>query len=141
MPEKESRVLRTLLLVILIIAGVALTILPHWLRTGRRSFKPITLEAPGRFFPYPSLPDSADILFRLTTVIDPDLNLSIVELGLVETLAVDTSAQVRVVLGLTTPYCPYTKELAQAVLDTVVNTPGVKRAQVKIDPHLTRPLR
>ncbi|MEO0050906.1 MAG: iron-sulfur cluster assembly protein, partial [candidate division WOR-3 bacterium] len=80
-------------------------------------------------------------LFRLTTVIDPDLNLSIVELGLVETLAVDTSAQVRVVLGLTTPYCPYTKELAQAVLDTVVNTPGVKRAQVKIDPHLTRPLR
>lgn len=141
MPEKESRLLRTIFLIILIIAGAALTILPHWLRTGRRSFEPIVLEAPGRFFPSPELPDSDDIFFRLTTVSDPELNLSIVELGLVETLAIDTSAQVRVVLGLTTPYCPYTKEIAQTVLDTIVNTPGVKKGLVRIDPKLIRPLR
>ncbi len=141
MPDKDNRWLRTLFLSVLVLAGVALTILPHWLRTGRRSIQPIILEAPGRFYPHADTPDSIDIIFRLTSVTDPDLNLSIIDVGLIETLVIDTSAQVRVILGLTTPYCPYAKELARAVLDTIVNTPGVKNALVKIDPNLIRPLR
>jgi metal-sulfur cluster biosynthetic enzyme len=138
MREKNTGRPRTILLIILILAGVALTILPHWLRTGKRSLQPVILEGPGRCYPDAAPPDSLDILFRLATVTDPDFNLSIIEVGLLETLALDTSARVRVVLGLTTPYCPYLQELAQTVLDTLTNTPGVKRATVKLDPNLAR---
>ncbi|MGQ9707982.1 MAG: metal-sulfur cluster assembly factor [bacterium] len=138
MSEKKSGPQRTMLLIILVVAGVALSILPHWLRSGKRSLQPLVLEATGRHYPDSTPVDSLGILFRLATVTDPDLNLNIIEVGLLETLAIDTSAHVRVILGLTTPYCPYIQELAQTVLDTLISTPGVKKATVKLDPNLIR---
>ncbi|MEO0070043.1 MAG: iron-sulfur cluster assembly protein, partial [candidate division WOR-3 bacterium] len=87
------------------------------------------------------LPESIHIIDRLRKVIDPELGADIISLALLETLAIDSPGVVRVVLGATTPFCPYLQQIAQITLDTILNTPGIVRATVKLDPNLNHPRR
>ncbi len=131
-----QRILRPLLIIFFLLAGITLTILPHYLRLGSKSIKHFILEGTGRYPFLKTAPDSTVLLYRLGTVLDPEFSVSILQFGLLESLNYDTAGNIRVVLGLTTPDCPYIPEIGNAVLDTLLNTPGVRTATVKIDPGL-----
>ncbi|MCC6858360.1 MAG: SUF system Fe-S cluster assembly protein [Bryobacterales bacterium] len=79
------------------------------------------------------------IIAVLRTVYDPEIPLSIYDLGLVYELNVDASGRVRIVMTLTTPHCPVAEALPQTVKSKVSEVPGVSEVQVELtwDPPWT----
>ncbi len=53
----------------------------------------------------------------LREVLDPDLNLDVVSMGLIKTVNLESEA-VEIKMVLTTPFCPYGPRLVQQVKDT-----------------------
>ncbi|MGQ9678307.1 MAG: metal-sulfur cluster assembly factor [bacterium] len=137
MQGKNYLLLRTIFIILLVLAGAAITLLPHWLRSGK-NVQPITLEARGWSYTGAAPPDSFFLIHRLHRVIDSELGTDLVDLGLLETLKIDTAGNIRVVFRLTTPFCPYINQLAKATLDTLVATPGLNHITVKFDPGIKR---
>ncbi len=81
-------------------------------------------------------PDSVRIMESLARVCDPELGLSVVELGLVHRVTVDSNSDVMVVLSLTTPGCPFADQIGQQVLKAVQYIPGARHIVVKLDPMI-----
>lgn len=126
---------RLILIAGLVVLGAVITILPQWWQ-GRRLNKGVLVwQGQGKIPDYPP-PDTLILLYRLATVSDPEFGVDIVKMGLLESLNFDTLGNVRVVLGLTAPCCPYITPLGRSVLETLLNTPGVREAKVKIEPGL-----
>jgi metal-sulfur cluster biosynthetic enzyme len=72
----------------------------------------------------------AEIRAALEEVVDPEINLSIIDLGLVR--QIDQSADpILVRMLLTTPFCPYAPQIVQQVKDVVLRVAG-KPAEVEI---------
>jgi metal-sulfur cluster biosynthetic enzyme len=87
--------------------------------------------------PRDSLPiDSARVMAALARVDDPELDFSIVDLGLVHESSVDSAGNVRVVMALTTPECPYGLTLAEDALQALKAVPGARRISLKLDPSI-----
>jgi metal-sulfur cluster biosynthetic enzyme len=77
-------------------------------------------------------PPSADeVRLALRTVKDPELNLNIVDLGLVYDIAVEGHA-VKVDMSLTSPACPSGPQLMSDTERAVRSVPGVQDAQVNL---------
>ena len=66
-----------------------------------------------------------DIRTRLTVVRDPELQASIVELGMVGPITVDEGGHVTVTVALTTAACPLRATIDRDVRAAVLATPGV----------------
>jgi len=60
------------------------------------------------------LVNEALVLEALKEVIDPELGINVVDLGLIYEVAVD-EADVRITMTLTTPGCPLHESIAEAV--------------------------
>ncbi len=74
-----------------------------------------------------------EILAGLRPVIDPELDLSIVELGLVRGVRVEEdTGHVTVDLTLTSPMCPLGPEIVAAVKSAASHVPGVVSAAVQL---------
>jgi metal-sulfur cluster biosynthetic enzyme len=74
----------------------------------------------------------AEVRTALEDVVDPEIHLSIIELGLVR--EVDLVSEPPVVrMLLTTPFCPYAPQIVQQVKDVMMRTTG-KDAEVEILP-------
>ncbi len=75
----------------------------------------------------------------LRTVKDPELNLNVVDLGLIYEIAVDQDANVRVTMTLTSPGCPAGPEITGDVKQTVENLDGVDAVEVEVvwEPYWT----
>jgi metal-sulfur cluster biosynthetic enzyme len=74
----------------------------------------------------------AEVRAALEEVVDPEIHLSIIELGLVR--EVDLVAEPPMVrMLLTTPFCPYAPQIVQEVKDVMKRVTG-KDADVEILP-------
>jgi metal-sulfur cluster biosynthetic enzyme len=73
-----------------------------------------------------------DVLEALRSVADPELGISIVDLGLIRD--VDVSAEhIQIVMTLTTPACPYVPQLIAETERTASALPGGRRAVVHLE--------
>jgi metal-sulfur cluster biosynthetic enzyme len=73
-----------------------------------------------------------EIMERLSTVEDPELRLSITELGLVYGVDQDAQGNVRVTMTLTSPGCPLGPMIHHEVNRVLRDLPGVKSVEVNI---------
>jgi metal-sulfur cluster biosynthetic enzyme len=72
-----------------------------------------------------------DIVKQLATVIDPELGIDIVNLGLVYRIDLDEEGICLVEMTLTTMGCPLTDVLAKLVTTAVKRVPEVKNVDVE----------
>ncbi len=78
-----------------------------------------------------------EIRTALEQVVDPEISLSIIELGLVR--EIDQSVEPNVVrMLLTTPFCPYAPQIVAQVKEAVTNVTG-KPSEVEILPEQWTP--
>ena len=70
-----------------------------------------------------------EILDALREVMDPELGIKIVDLGLVQA-AEDTGLGVRVLLGMTSPACPAGPLMRRDARDALLRLPGVEDVEV-----------
>lgn len=75
----------------------------------------------------------------LRQVKDPELNLNIIDIGLVYDVTVDDAGDVHVKMTLTSPACPAGPEIVSDVKRTVEDLEGVKSVDVEIvwEPYWT----
>jgi len=126
------------MLTILLTATTAAVVgIPCFLRLKRlRPGLSDTMEAWG-WAEADSLPtDSLRIVAALENVIDPEIGYSVVELGLLHEVRLDSLADIRVVMALTTPECPYGYVLGEAAVKVLRDVPGVGQIRVRFDPRI-----
>ena len=72
--------------------------------------------------------DQDDVFEALTNVIDPELGLDFVELGLVYGVEID-GGTVNITFTLTTPACPIGPQVSEQMEEFVGELPGVDRGR------------
>lgn len=75
-----------------------------------------------------SLPTVDDVIEAMKDVIDPELMVNVVDLGLVYGVQIDDDANVTIDMTLTSPTCPLTDRLeydTQTVLEGIVNSVAI----------------
>lgn len=73
------------------------------------------------------------ILNELRNVIDPEININIVDLGLIYDVIIDqTLGKVEVKMTLTTPGCPLSMVFEEWVPEAVRKAPGVKDVSINL---------
>ena len=77
------------------------------------------------------MPTQDDILKALSEVIDPEIGLSITDMGLIYDVQVD-GGKVNVKMTLTTMGCPMASQLRQMAEEAATRAEGVTQAQVEI---------
>ncbi len=77
-------------------------------------------------------PSSETIYDALTAVIDPELNLNIVDLGLIYDVKIDEKNEAHVIMTLTSMGCPMGQSIAKDVEQTVLGVEGVKDVLVEV---------
>jgi metal-sulfur cluster biosynthetic enzyme len=77
------------------------------------------------------MPDQESILAALRTVKDPELNVNVVDLGLVYTVQTHEDV-IDVEMTLTTPACPAGPEILRNAVGALEKLEGVSRANVKL---------
>ncbi len=77
------------------------------------------------------MPDQDSILDALRTVKDPELNVNIVDLGLVYTIQAKDD-QVDVEMTLTSPACPAGPEILRNAVAAIETMEGITKANVKL---------
>lgn len=69
---------------------------------------------------------------KLKEVIDPEIGIDVVNLGLIYELRINPDNTVYVKMTMTTPGCPLTMWILRAVEDKVLEIPGVKDAEIEL---------
>ncbi|OGD85792.1 aromatic ring hydroxylase [Candidatus Curtissbacteria bacterium RBG_16_39_7] len=72
-----------------------------------------------------------EILKKLKTILDPELGINIVDLGLIYDVSVNKNNHVKILMTLTTPLCPLSAYFQKSLEDKVKRISGVEK--VKID--------
>jgi metal-sulfur cluster biosynthetic enzyme len=72
-----------------------------------------------------------DVREALENVIDPELGLDFVELGLVYDIAIESS-EVTVTFTLTTPGCPIGPQVSEQMEEFVGDLPGITKVHPKL---------
>ncbi|MFC1653992.1 metal-sulfur cluster assembly factor [Patescibacteria group bacterium] len=74
-----------------------------------------------------------DVFEKLKTVIDPELQVNIVDLGLI--YSVEVGEDLKIEMTLTTPGCPLAPVINSMVLDAIDSLPGFSSEKLQL--HLT----
>ena len=77
-------------------------------------------------------PTEPEVREALKAVIDPEINMDIVNLGLIYEVKISPEGDVAVKMTLTSPFCPVGPELRQKAEETVMAMSGVKSSGVEI---------
>jgi len=80
------------------------------------------------------MPVTEDMVMQALSVVqDPELRMSILELGLIYGVDIsDDGKEVEIQMTLTSPGCPYGGALMEAAKITTEQLPGVQNAEVKL---------
>jgi len=78
------------------------------------------------------LPTKDEIMEALKEVLDPELRLSIVDLGLIYDVDITDDGNVTVTMTLTTPGCPLNEYLPAQVDEAVSRLDGVRHVDVNL---------
>ena len=73
-----------------------------------------------------------DIVDALQGVYDPDIPVSIYELGLINDIVVKKNNDIDIIMTLTTPNCPEAQTIPEKVADVVSLINGVNEVKVEI---------
>ena len=76
--------------------------------------------------------DEPAVLAALRGVIDPEIGLNIVDLGLVYDLGVRPDGGVTIEMTLTTPGCPLHAVISDAVHQVLESLPGIRRVELDL---------
>ena len=95
--------------------------------------------------PIPAQPDPANditedsVRLALRKVKDPELNLNIIDLGLVYNITVDEANKVIVDMSLTSPGCPAGPQIMHDVERTIQSMPGAGKVVINLvwEPYWT----
>ena len=68
----------------------------------------------------------------LKPVVDPEIYISIVDLGLIRGVEVGSGGKVKVTMTLTTPFCPEGPMIVEQVKQIVAALPGVAESEVEL---------
>ena len=81
-----------------------------------------------------------NIIDVLQKVYDPEIPISIYDLGLIYNIDIKENKDVDILMTLTTPHCPVAQELPKQIEDAVTTLEEVKRVRVGItwDPTWTQ---
>ncbi|HSM58408.1 MAG TPA: metal-sulfur cluster assembly factor [Candidatus Sulfomarinibacteraceae bacterium] len=79
-----------------------------------------------------------EIMEALREVIDPEIGLNVVELGLIRNLEIDEEGNTHITMIMTTPFCPYAPQLIEQVRQTTNNVTG-SSTEVEIGSELWDP--
>ncbi|MGI0009935.1 MAG: metal-sulfur cluster assembly factor [Nitrosopumilaceae archaeon] len=76
------------------------------------------------------------IFEELTKIVDPEINVSIMELELIDNIDINSSA-VKVDLHLTSPFCPaiFGFKIAQDVHDNLLKVEGIDDVKLNVSNH------
>lgn len=72
------------------------------------------------------------VIAALQTVIDPELGIDLVNLGLIYGVAMTAAGTVTVRMTLTTMGCPITSVLQQMINSAVLKVPAVKKVNIDV---------
>ncbi len=72
------------------------------------------------------------IIRALKEVYDPEIPVDIYELGLIYHIEVNPAGDVKVVMTLTSAFCPAAQHLPEDVKKAVESVPGVRSAEVEV---------
>jgi len=72
------------------------------------------------------------VLEALKTVIDPEIGISLVDMGLIKEITADDNGNVHIKMTLTTPGCPLANLLLMSVEDAARSVEGVKNVKVDL---------
>ena len=73
-----------------------------------------------------------EVYEALQDVVDPEIGLSIVDLGLVYDVNIEDNKNIKVTMTLTTPACPYGPALINDVKDVTGSLDGVEKVEVEV---------
>ena len=68
----------------------------------------------------------------LRPVIDPEIGLSVVDLGMIRQVRIDEAGRVEIGMVLTAPFCPLAGYLAEQVRQAAASVPGVSEVEVQV---------
>ncbi len=68
----------------------------------------------------------------LRQVIDPEIGMDVVTLGMIRQINIDEGGKVEVKMVLTAPFCPLASYLVEQVRMIAASVPGVKEAKVTL---------
>jgi len=72
------------------------------------------------------------ILEALQPVIDPEIGMSVVDLGMIRQIVLGDEGRVEVRMVLTVPFCPLASMITEQVRQAAAAVPGVKEAKVTL---------
>lgn len=73
-----------------------------------------------------------EIITALQGVYDPEIPVSIYDLGLIYDIILKKNGDVRIIMTLTTPHCPEAQSIPEKVADVVSLLKGVNEVKVEI---------
>ena len=78
------------------------------------------------------MPTKEEVTEALTNVIDPELGLDFVELGLVYDVEIEEGGEVYVTFTLTSPGCPIGPQVSEQMKEYVGEVEGVSKVHLKM---------
>lgn len=73
-----------------------------------------------------------DVIEALRTVFDPEIPVSIFDLGLIYDVQINNDGVVRIVMTLTTPSCPVAEEIPKWIDEAISNVEGITRVDIEL---------